>query len=75
LGDRNPYHEDVLHDDTSEFKAKVLNRQFRGANIIYELMLPSRDRVLYLVPSYCQHEVGDEIGIIPRVDDTILFEK
>ncbi|MBW2064697.1 MAG: ABC transporter ATP-binding protein [Deltaproteobacteria bacterium] len=67
--------EDILHDDTSKFKAKVLSRQFRGANIIYELMLPSKDRVLSLVPSYCQHDVGQEIGIIPRVDDIILFEK
>lgn len=67
--------EDIIHDDTSNFKAKILKKYFRGANILYMLQLPSKDVVLALVPSTCQHEIGQSIGIMPRVDDIILFEK
>ncbi len=67
--------EDITHDDTSNFKAKILKKHFRGANILYTLQLPSKDVVLALVPSTCQHDVGQSIGIIPRVDDIILFER
>lgn len=67
--------EDIIHDDASSFKAKILKKHFRGANILYTLQLPSEDVVLALVPSTCQHDVGHSIGIIPKVDDIILFEK
>jgi iron(III) transport system ATP-binding protein len=66
--------EDIIHDDASSFKAKILRKNFRGANILYTLLLPSNETVLALVPSYCQHEVGQFIGITPKVDDIILFE-
>ncbi|MGD2187563.1 MAG: ABC transporter ATP-binding protein [Desulfobacterales bacterium] len=67
--------EDIIHDDASDFKAKILKKHFRGANILYTLQLPSKDVVLALVPSTCQHDVGHSIGIIPKVNDIILFEK
>lgn len=67
--------EDIIHDDNSSFKAKILKKHFRGANILYTLQLPSKDIVLALVPSTCQHDVGQSIGIIPRVEDLILFER
>jgi len=67
--------EDIIHDDASNFKGKILKKHFRGANILYTLQLPSEDVVLALVPSTCQHDIGQSIGIIPRVDDIILFER
>ena len=67
--------EDIIHDDASSFKARIIKKQFKGANIQYTLQLPSKDIVMALVPSTCQHEAGQSIGIIPRVDDIILFEK
>ena len=66
--------EDIIHDDNSEFKAKVLKKNFRGANILYKLLLPSNDIVLALLPSHHDHEVGRTIGIMPQVDDIILFK-
>jgi iron(III) transport system ATP-binding protein len=67
--------EDIIHDDASKFKAKILKKHFRGANILYTLQLPSEDIVFALVPSTCQHDVGHSIGIVPKVDDIILFER
>ncbi len=66
--------EDIIHDDDSEFKAKVLKKNFRGANILYKLLLPSSDLVLALLPSHHDHEVGQTIGIMPQVDEIILFD-
>lgn len=67
--------EDIIHDDASGFKARIIKKQFKGANIQYTLQLPSKDIVMALVPSTCQHDAGQSIGIIPRVNDLILFER
>jgi iron(III) transport system ATP-binding protein len=67
--------EDIIHDDASSFKARIIKKHFKGANIQYTLQLPSKDIVMALVPSTCQHEAGQSIGIIPRVHDIILFER
>jgi iron(III) transport system ATP-binding protein len=66
--------EDIFHEDSSEFQAKVIKKNFRGANILYKLLLPSNEMVLALLPSHHDHKVGKTIGIIPRVDDSILFK-
>jgi len=66
--------EDIVHTHTSSLKAKILKKSFRGANILYTLQLPSNDNVLALVPSHHNHRLGQEIGIMPQMDDIILFE-
>jgi len=67
--------EDVVHDHDSRYKAKVLNKNFRGPNILYTLLLPSKDTILSLVPSHHDHQIGEEIGIVPQVEEIILFEE
>jgi iron(III) transport system ATP-binding protein len=67
--------EDIVHDDNSSFKARIVEKNFRGANILYTLLLPSNEKVLALVPSHHNHKVGQDIGIVPQVDDIILFEQ
>jgi iron(III) transport system ATP-binding protein len=66
--------EDVAHDDDSPHKAKILQKNFRGPNILYVLKLSSGERVLSIVPSHHDHRVGDHIGIRTRVEEIILFE-
>ncbi len=66
--------EDVVHDHSSHFKARILKKNFRGPNILYTLQLPSNDIVLSLVPSHHNHHVGQQIGIVPEVEEIILFE-
>jgi iron(III) transport system ATP-binding protein len=66
--------DDVLHDDSSPFKAKVIRKRFRGANILYTLQLQSDEEVLALVSSHHNHAIGQKIGIRPQVDEIILFE-
>ena len=67
--------EDIAHDNTSELKAKVTEKHFRGAGIMYKLMLSSGNCVLALLESHNNFRIGDEIGIRSQVKDIILFEK
>jgi len=65
--------DDVLHDDESEFTAKVLSKAFRGASYLYTLALPSGAQILSLVPSHHNHEVGSQIGIHMEMDHLVTF--
>jgi len=67
--------EDIVHDHDSKYTARILKKNFRGASILYTLRLPSNEKVLALVPSHHNHRVGQDIGIVPEVDDIILFEQ
>jgi iron(III) transport system ATP-binding protein len=67
--------EDVVHDDTSEIKAEVVRRNFRGANVLYTLRLVSGDLVQALVPSHCDHKPGEYIGIRSDVRHLVTFPK
>jgi iron(III) transport system ATP-binding protein len=66
--------DDVIHDDKSTFKAKVLRKRFRGANILYTLRLQNDEEVLALVSSHHNHSIDQQIGIKPQVSEIILFE-
>ncbi len=65
--------EDVVHDDESPVKARVIRRNFRGASILYNLQLSNGDQVQALVPSHCDHLPGEKIGIQPDVRHLVLF--
>lgn len=66
--------EDIIHDDNSRYKAKILRKKFRGANILYTLRLQNEEKILALVSSHHNHSIGQEIGIRPQVDEIVLFE-
>jgi iron(III) transport system ATP-binding protein len=65
--------DDVLHDDDSPWQARILEKTFRGAEILYWLELPSGTRVMSLVPSHHNHRIGDDIGIRLNLEHVICF--
>jgi iron(III) transport system ATP-binding protein len=65
--------DDVVHDDASALKAEVVNKAFRGADILYTLRLESGTRLLSLVPSHHNHAIGERIGIRLDVDHVVTF--
>jgi iron(III) transport system ATP-binding protein len=65
--------EDVVHDDDSPVQAEVLRRTFRGANVLYTLRLDCGAKVQALVPSHCEHSIGERIGIHTDVRDIVVF--
>ena len=67
--------DDIVHDDASPVQAKVLQKAFRGADILYTLRLDSGTQVLSLVPSHHNHALGEKIGIRLDADHVIAFKK
>ncbi|WP_338848818.1 ABC transporter ATP-binding protein [Massilia sp. W12] len=67
--------DDILHDDASPTKARVLARAFRGAEFLYTLELSDGAKVLSLAPSHHDHAIGEMIGIRIEVDHLIAFRR
>jgi iron(III) transport system ATP-binding protein len=65
--------DDVLHDDASPTKAKVVGRAFRGAEYLYTLGLGSGQQILCLVQSHHNHAVGESIGIRTDLQHLVAF--
>ncbi|WP_051318636.1 ABC transporter ATP-binding protein [Chitinimonas koreensis] len=65
--------DDILHDDASGLRARVVKKAFRGAQFLYTLALPSGATVLSLVPSHHDHAIGEAIGIRLEIDHVIAF--
>lgn len=66
--------DDIVHDDASEHKAKILERAFRGANIFYKLNLIGGEEYIYcLAPSHHDHHVGEAFGIKLALEDVVCF--
>ena len=66
--------DDVVHDDASPIQATVLQRAFRGAEILYTLRTDGGARVLSMVPSHHNHRLHERIGIRLDMDHVIAFE-
>jgi iron(III) transport system ATP-binding protein len=67
--------DDIVHDDQSPLKAKVLSRAFRGAHMLYQLEVGDGEKVSCLAPSHHQHGIGEYIGIRPEIDDLVCFAR
>jgi len=67
--------DDIVHDDASPLRAVVLQKSFRGADILYTLRLPGGAMALSLVPSHHNHAIGEKIGIKLEVDHVVAFSQ
>lgn len=67
--------EDVLHVDNAPLRGTILHKSFRGPSIVYQLQLPSGEQCQALVSSHHDHFVGESIGIMPEMDNLIVFPK
>jgi len=67
--------DDIVHDDASPLKARVVHKAFRGADILYTLALPDGREALSVVPSHHDHAIGEQIGIRVEADHVIVFRR
>lgn len=67
--------DDIVHDDTSPVQATVMNKAFRGAEILYTLRLNGGHVVLSLVPSHHNHAIGEKIGVRLEADHVVVFHQ
>ncbi|PCI14568.1 MAG: ABC transporter ATP-binding protein [Thiotrichales bacterium] len=65
--------DDIIADAHSELRAEVVDKAFKGAEIMYTLKLASGSRVLSLFPSHFHHNIGDQVGIRIAADHLVAF--
>jgi iron(III) transport system ATP-binding protein len=58
--------DDIIPDDSGDVLGKVVEKAFKGAEILYTLQLPSGSRLLSLFPSHRNHALGEEVRV--RID-------
>ena len=67
--------DDIVHDDTSEESAIVVEKAFRGADFLYFLRVDSGVEVMCLAPSHHNHKINERIGIRLNVDHLVTFSR
>jgi len=67
--------DDIIHNDSSDLKAVVLEKQFRGAEFLYRLLYNEKYPLLCYAPSHHNHAIGESIGIELDMEHYVIFEK
>ena len=67
--------DDIVHDDASPVRARIIRKSFRGSEFLYTLQLEGGQTVLAHVPSHHDHHLGEWIGIRPEVDHVVTFAR
>jgi iron(III) transport system ATP-binding protein len=73
--------DDVVHDDDSPVKARIVRKAFRGSEFLYTLRAGAGaedgqgTELLAHVPSHHDHAVGEWIGIRVEPDHLVTFER
>ncbi len=65
--------DDILPDTDSPLRAKVLQKTFTGASMLFKLELPTGSVVEALFPSHNDHELGELVGIRLEADHLVAF--
>lgn len=66
--------DDIVPDDSGKLIGRVINKAFKGAEIMYTLQLSTGSRILSMFPSHHLHEIGDEVGIRIAADHMVAFQ-
>jgi len=67
--------DDIVPDMGSDLKAEVVQKAFKGAEILYTLKLASGNKIYSLVPSHQNFEIGERIGIKPVLEHLVTFQQ
>jgi iron(III) transport system ATP-binding protein len=65
--------DDIVPDPASPLRAEVIQKAFKGAEILYTLRLPEGFTLLSLFPSHADHAIGEHVGIRVEVDHLVAF--
>lgn len=67
--------DDIVPDAQSPLRAEVIDKAFKGAEILYTLRLATGARVLSLFPSHDDHPLGASVGIRVQADHLVVFPR
>jgi len=65
--------DDIVPDESSELKARIVGKTFLGAATLYRLQLPTGSQLESIFPSHADHQPGDEVGIRVAADHLVAF--
>lgn len=65
--------DDLILDEASAIRARVVSRAFRGSQTLYTLQLASGIPLLCSLPSHHDFDAGDDIGIGLEMDHVVVF--
>jgi iron(III) transport system ATP-binding protein len=67
--------DDVIYDELSSLRLKVVDKVFQGAAYLYTLRLEAGCEILSLVQSHHNHAIGEVIGVRLEVDHPVVFSQ
>jgi len=65
--------DDIVPAPDSPLTALIVQKAFKGAEVMYTLQLPSGDQVLSLFPSHHDYDTGTRVGIRPDMRHVVAF--
>lgn len=65
--------DDVVHNDTSALRARIVSRNFRGSSYLYTLELESGTQILSMVHSHHNHALGEQFGFELELEHLVVF--
>ncbi len=65
--------DDLVPDDKGDLVAQVVQKAFKGAEILYTLQLPSGLTLLSLFPSHHNHEIGERVTVRIAAKHLVAF--
>ncbi len=65
--------DDIVFDDHSSLKVKIISKEFRGPQFLYEIEFENGLTALTLVSSHLFHQIGEKIGIRLKMNHYIQF--
>ncbi len=65
--------DDILPDPQSNLRGEIIQKAFKGAEILYTLQLTTGSKVLSLFPSHYHHTIGETVGIRIAADHLVAF--
>jgi iron(III) transport system ATP-binding protein len=65
--------DDIVPDPGNTLQGRIIQKAFKGAEMLYTLELPSGNQVLSLFPSHQNHGIGERVGIRADVHHVVAF--
>ena len=65
--------DDLVGDAHSELRARIIDRTFQGATILYRMQLQTGTQLEALFPSHADHQPGDEVGLRVAAEHLVVF--
>ncbi|MDA3933631.1 MAG: ABC transporter ATP-binding protein [Gammaproteobacteria bacterium] len=65
--------DDIVIDESSELRATVVERTFRGSHYLYRLAINDQQQLLCLAPSHQVHEPQQQVGIRAVPEHVVTF--